>query len=109
MYKLVKQRDMISKDSVQVKCIKDEDKKVLLLEENIQQSWMRYFAKLFNEDYDNAIDFSDLSILNENKDFYFYWHISKTEVKETLKKMKCGKTIEPDDIPIEVWKCLGDE
>jgi hypothetical protein len=22
--------------------------------------------------------------------------------------MKTGKTLEPDDIPIEVWRCLGD-
>ena len=33
----------------------------------------------------------------------------KTEVREALKKMKGGKAVGPDDIPIEVWKCLGDE
>ncbi|KAL0906721.1 hypothetical protein M5K25_025237 [Dendrobium thyrsiflorum] len=109
MYKLAKQRDKSSKDLVQVKCIKDEDQKVLLLEEDIQQRWMRYFNKLFNEDYENAIDFGDLSILNEKKDFCFYRRISKIEVREALKKMKCGKAVGPDDIPIEVWKCLGED
>jgi hypothetical protein len=29
-------------------------------------------------------------------------------VKETLKKMKTGKALGPDDILIEAWKCLGD-
>jgi Reverse transcriptase (RNA-dependent DNA polymerase) len=29
-------------------------------------------------------------------------------MKEALKKMKTGKTLGPDDIPIEVWRCLGD-
>jgi hypothetical protein len=29
-------------------------------------------------------------------------------VKEALKKMKTDKALRPDDIPIEVWRCLGD-
>jgi hypothetical protein len=29
-------------------------------------------------------------------------------VKEALKKIKTGKTLGPDDIPIEVWRYLGD-
>jgi hypothetical protein len=29
-------------------------------------------------------------------------------MKEAFKKMKTGKTLEPDDIPIEVWRCLED-
>ena len=34
--------------------------------------------------------------------------ISKEEVRENMKKMKNGKTVGPDDIPVEVWKCLGE-
>jgi len=71
MYKLAKQRDRSSKDLVQVKCIKDEDQKILFLEDDIQQRWMRYFAKLFNEDCENKIDYSGLSTLNENKNLCF--------------------------------------
>ncbi|KAI0522554.1 hypothetical protein KFK09_004934 [Dendrobium nobile] len=55
-------------------------------------------------DCENKIDYSDLSTLNENKDFCFYRHISKTEVREALKKMKVGKVVGPDDIPIETKK-----
>ena len=33
--------------------------------------------------------------------------ISKEEVKEALRKMKPGKAVGPDLIPVEVWKCLG--
>ena len=33
--------------------------------------------------------------------------IASIEVEQTLKKMKNGKVVGPDNLPIEVWKCLG--
>jgi hypothetical protein len=38
----------------------------------------------------------------------FIQRIQESEVKEALKKIKTGKALGPDDIPIEVWRCLGD-
>ena len=35
-------------------------------------------------------------------------HITKEEIKEALKKMANGKAEGPDQIPVEVWKCLGE-
>ena len=32
--------------------------------------------------------------------------ISKEEVRENMKRMKNGNAVGPDDIPVEVWKCL---
>ena len=34
--------------------------------------------------------------------------ISKEEVRGNMKRMKNGKAVGPDDIPVEVWKCLGE-
>ena len=34
--------------------------------------------------------------------------IQKVEIGEALKRMKGGKVMGPDGIPIEVWRCLGD-
>ena len=34
--------------------------------------------------------------------------IQKVEIGEALKRMKGGKAMGPDGIPIEVWRCLGD-
>ena len=34
--------------------------------------------------------------------------IQESEVREALKRMKRGKAMGPDGIPIEVWRCLGD-
>ncbi|XP_050110350.1 uncharacterized protein LOC126589165 [Malus sylvestris] len=41
-------------------------------------------------------------------DTYQYRRIRKEEVVVALKKMKHRKAIGPDDIPIEVWKVLGE-
>ena len=38
----------------------------------------------------------------------FVWRIQEAEIGETLKKMKGGKAMGLDGIPIEVWRCLGD-
>jgi len=37
-----------------------------------------------------------------------YSPISKEEVKGALRKMKSGKAVGPDLIPVEIWKCLGE-
>jgi hypothetical protein len=34
--------------------------------------------------------------------------IQESKVKDTLKRMKGGKAMGPDGIPIEVWRTLGD-
>ena len=35
--------------------------------------------------------------------------ITEDEMKKTLKKMKNGKAVGPDNLPIEIWKCVGEE
>jgi len=35
--------------------------------------------------------------------------ITREEVKEALRKMKVGKVVGPDSIPVEIWKSLGEE
>ena len=32
--------------------------------------------------------------------------VSKEEVRENMQRMKNGKAVGPDDIPVEVWTCL---
>jgi hypothetical protein len=34
--------------------------------------------------------------------------IQESDVKDVLRRMKGGKTMSPDGIPIEVWRSLGD-
>lgn len=35
--------------------------------------------------------------------------ISEEKVRATKKRMKSRKAVSPDDIPVEVQKCLGDK
>ena len=45
--------------------------------------------------------------MEENKNYEYYRKIQEYEVENALNKMKNGKAVGPDEIPIEVWKCLG--
>ena len=38
----------------------------------------------------------------------FVRRIQESEVREELKRIKGGKAMGPDGIPIEAWRCLGD-
>ena len=33
--------------------------------------------------------------------------VRKEEIRSAMKKMKNGKAVRPNDIPVEVWKCIG--
>ena len=33
--------------------------------------------------------------------------VGKKEVKNALRRMKKGKAVGPDELPVEVWKCMG--
>ena len=34
--------------------------------------------------------------------------VSREEVKNALRKIKKGKAVGPDELPPEVWKCMGE-
>ena len=106
VYKMARIRERKTRDLNQVKCIKDEMDQLLVKGQDIKQRWQRYFDNLFNgenETMDTQLDdsFDDLNRC-------FVRRIQESEVKEALKRMKGGKAMGPDGIPIEVWKCLGD-
>lgn len=64
--------------------------------------WKTYFYNLFNEGYDISLDSSRLDIREEEQNYNYYRRIQKQEVKEALKRKNNNKTIESDNIPIEV-------
>ncbi|KAK3537187.1 hypothetical protein QTP70_002628 [Hemibagrus guttatus] len=103
LYKLARQRDRDGKDVQQVRVIKDRDGRVLTSEESVQRRWKEYFEELMNEENEREKRVEGVNSVEQKVD-----KIRKDEVRKALKRMKSGKAVGPDDIPVEVWKCLGE-
>ncbi|KAK3566609.1 hypothetical protein QTP86_001484, partial [Hemibagrus guttatus] len=103
LYRLARQRDRDGKDVQQVRVIKDRDGRVLTSEESVQRRWKEYFEDLMNEENEREKRVEGVNSVEQKVD-----KIRKDEVRKALKRMKSGKAVGPDDIPVEVWKCLGE-
>jgi hypothetical protein len=106
IYRMAKSRERNTRDIIQVKCIKDVTERLLTKDEDIKNRWREYFDKLFNEDSGSSSIELDISSNDLNRQFVR--RIQESEVEDALKRMKGGKTMGPDGIPIEVWRTLGD-
>ncbi|MCJ8736308.1 hypothetical protein PDJAM_G00258080 [Pangasius djambal] len=103
LYRLARQRDRDGKDVQQVRVIKDRDGRVLTSEQRVQRRWKEYFEELMNEENEREKRVEEVTPVEQKVD-----KIRKDEVRKALKRMKSGKAVGPDDIPVEVWKCLGE-
>jgi len=108
IYKLAKSRERKTRDLNQVKCIKGEDAKVLVKDEEIKERWKFYFEKLLNENNVGGFEVVENGNLGGTSEDHYIRRIRECEVQIALKKMKLGRALGPDGIPIEVWKSLGD-
>ncbi|KAK3556427.1 hypothetical protein QTP70_008339 [Hemibagrus guttatus] len=103
LYSIARQRDRDGKDVQQVRVIKDRDGRVLTSEESVQRRWKVYFEELMNEENEREKRVEGVKSVEQKVD-----KIRKDELRKALKRMKSGKAVGPDDIPVEVWKCLGE-
>ncbi|KAK3571265.1 hypothetical protein QTP86_005981 [Hemibagrus guttatus] len=103
LYRLARQRDRDGKDVQQVSVIKDRDGRVLTSEESVQSRWKEHFEELMNEENEREKRVEGVNSVEQKVD-----KIRKDEVRKALKMMKSGKAVGSDDIPVEVWKCLGE-
>ena len=104
IYKMAKRRHENTKDLCMVKCVKDKNQKILVQDEEIKDRWMEYFDELFNGNQE-VVDVVSNGALDEEQEYMR--RIRKSEIEVALKKMKSKKAVGPDNIPIEVWRCLG--
>ena len=103
LYRLTRQRHQAGKDVQQVRMMKDKNGKVMTDEESVLRIWKEYYKGLMNEENERERRENDGERVNLEVE-----KISKEEVRENMKRMKNGKAVGPDDIPVEVWKCLGE-
>ncbi|KAK3528614.1 hypothetical protein QTP70_005345 [Hemibagrus guttatus] len=71
--------------------------------ESVQRRWKEYFEELMNEENEREKRVEGVNSVEQKVD-----KIRKDEVRKALKRMKSGKAVGPDDIPVDVWKCLGE-
>ena len=102
LYILARQRDRAGKDVQHVKVIKDENGNVMVNSEAVLKRWKEYFEKLMNEENNRDPKTEEAEVVNEEINC-----VSREEVKNALRRMKKGKAVGPDELPVEVWKCMG--
>ena len=103
MYRLARQRDRAGKDVQHVRIIKGENGNVIVNSEAVLKIWKKYFKKLMNEENNRDPRTEEAEVVNEEINC-----ISREEVKNALRRMKKGKAVGPGELPVEVWKCMGE-
>ncbi|KAG5590370.1 hypothetical protein H5410_040884, partial [Solanum commersonii] len=104
LYRLAKARERKARDLNQVKCMKDEEGKVLVDDISIKQRWQRYFQKLLNEEGGGDIVLNDLAHSEGLRDFGYCRCFRIEEVIRAISRMSRGRATEPDEIPVYFWK-----
>jgi len=89
-----------------VRCIKVRDGKVLVEETEIKERWRSYFSRLFNGENEYFLRV-ERGVQEGHMNVREFSRISK-ELKEALRRMKSGKAVGPNLIPVKIWKCLGE-
>ena len=101
LYRLARQRDRKGKDVQYVRVIKDENGNMMVNSEAVLKRWKEYFEKLMNEESNRDSRTEVAELVNQEVNC-----VSREEVKNALRRTKKGKAVGPDELPVEVWKCI---
>ena len=69
--------------------------------EAVLKRWKKYFEKPMNEENNREPRTEEAEVVNEEV------NCVSREVKNALRRMKKGKAAGSDELPVEVWKCMG--
>ena len=102
IYNLAKTRNRRTIDIRDSIYINDADGNILADHEKIKDRWQEYFEELFN--VTNARKETDKCEETEGP----IPRITEEEIRKQLDKLKNRKANGPDNLPIELWKLVGD-
>ena len=100
---MARQRDRAGKDVQHMRVLKDENGNVMVNSEAVLKTWKEYFEKLMNLENKRDPRTEEVEVVNEKLNC-----VSREEIKNTLRRMKKGKAVGSDELPLEVWKCMGE-
>ncbi|GJZ07067.1 retrovirus-related pol polyprotein LINE-1, partial [Tanacetum coccineum] len=106
--RIAKAKERRKRDTWDICFIKDEEGRTITDEEEIRKRWGEYFSSLFNARAREGQEEGVGPSRQPHPECYFS-RISQAEVKTALQKMGRNKVVGPNQIPIEAWRCLGDE
>ena len=98
---MARQRDRTGKDVQHVRVIKDENGNVMINSETVLKRSKEYFEKLMNEENNRGPRTKEAEVVNKEVNY-----VSREEVKNAVRRMKKGKAVGPDELPVEVWKYM---
>ena len=96
LYRLARQRNRAGKDVQHVMVIKNENGNVMVNSEAVLKRWKEYFEKLMNKENNREPRTEEAEVVNEEV------NCVSREVKNAPRRMKKGKAVEPDELPVEV-------
>nr|GEU30552.1 uncharacterized mitochondrial protein AtMg00810-like [Tanacetum cinerariifolium] len=107
----------VAKDSLgvakNVRYIKDEGGRTIVREEDIRNRWEEYFSSFFNESTPiKSRPKRNEEVGSSRQQMHYdcyYSRINQEEVKDALQRMGRNKSVGLDQIPIEAWRCLGED
>ena len=103
LYRFARQRNRAGNNVQHARVIKDENGNVMVNSEAVLKRWKEYFEKLMNEENKREPRTEEPKVVNEE-----VICVSREEVKNALRRMKKGKAVGPDELLVEVWKCMGE-
>ena len=101
LYRFARQRNRAGKDVQHVRVINDENGNVMVNLEAVLKRWKEYFEKLMNKENNREPQTEEAEVVNKEVNC-----VIREEVKNALRKMKKAKAVGPDELPVEVWKCM---